>query len=154
MYDLDVEPGRALLDQCGMVVARVLEVRDDDGDTIVRLDLNARDVSLEEHGVLMDPVVVHRSGPADPRPAGAYLFGNLCLEADLVTRRKVLLPSRPRAGDLLAFVNTAGYFMDFSATHAMRQPVGRKVAMYRDGGAWRWCLDEQYWPVHRSAEAA
>ncbi len=148
MYDLQVEPGRALLDQCGMVLTRVLEVRDDsDGDTVVRLDLNAGDVSLEEHGVLMDPVVLHRTGPADPRTTGAYLFGNLCLEADLITRRKVFLRSRPRPGDLLAFVNTAGYFMDFSATQAMRQPVARKVAMYRDGGAWRWCLDEQYWPI-------
>jgi diaminopimelate decarboxylase len=155
MYDLHVEPGRALLDQCGMVLTRVLEVREDsDGDTVVRLDLNAGDVSLEEHGVLMDPVVLHRAGPADPRPAGAYLFGNLCLEADLITRRKVFLPSRPRPGDLLAFVNTAGYFMDFSATRAMRQPVARKVAMYRAGGTWRWCLDEQYWPVHRRAETA
>ncbi|WP_243709610.1 Y4yA family PLP-dependent enzyme [Micromonospora sp. 15K316] len=155
MYDLHVEPGRALLDQCGVVLASVLEVRDEaNGDTVVRLDCNARDVSLEEHGVLMDPVVVHRTAPAKPGPAGVYLFGNLCLEADLITRRKVFLPSRPRPGDLLAFVNTAGYLMDFSATQALRQPVGRKVAMYHDDGAWRWCLDEQYWPVHRRAETA
>ncbi|MEV4724211.1 Y4yA family PLP-dependent enzyme [Micromonospora humida] len=155
MYDLHVEPGRALLDQCGLVLTRVLEVRDEaDGDTIVRLDCNARDVSLEEHGVLMDPVVVHRTTPAAAGPVGVYLFGNLCLEADLITRRKVFLPSRPCTGDLLAFVNTAGYLMDFSATQALRQPIGRKVALYRDGGAWRWCLDEQYWPVHRRVEAA
>lgn len=155
MYDLYVEPGRALLDQCGLVLATVLEVRDsDDGDTIVRLDCNARDVSLEEHGVLLDPVVLHRSDPAGAGPVGTYLFGNLCLEADLLTRRKVFLPSRPRAGDLLAFVNTAGYFMDFSATRALRQPIGRKVAMYRAGGAWKWCLDEQYWPVHHGAEVS
>jgi cell wall-associated NlpC family hydrolase len=62
--------------------------------------------------------------------------------------------ARPRPGDLLAFVNTAGYFMDFSATRALRQPVATKIAMYRDGGAWRWCRDEQYWPVHHRAEAA
>jgi diaminopimelate decarboxylase len=155
MYDLLIEPGRALLDQCGLVLATVLEVREEeDGDTIVRMDCNARDVSLEEHGVLMDPVVVHRDGPTGGGPVGAYLFGNLCLEADLLTRRKVFLPSRPRAGDLLAFVNTAGYLMDFSATRALRQPIGRKVAMYRDDGDWKWCLDEQYWPVHHGAEAA
>jgi len=155
MYDLHVEPGRALLDQCGLVLARVLEVRDDGGDTIVRLDLNARDVSLEEHGVLMDPVVLPAPGSAAASgPVGAYLLGNLCLEADLITRRKVFLPSRPRPGDLLAFVNTAGYFMDFSATTAIRRPVARKVALYRDGGAWRWRLDEDYWPVHPRAEAA
>jgi len=26
--------------------------------------------------------------------------------------------------------------------------------MYRDGDAWRWCLDEQYWPVNRGDEIA
>jgi diaminopimelate decarboxylase len=140
MYDLVVEPGRALLDQCGLVLARVLEVRDD----IVRLDCNARDVSLEEHGVLMDPVVL--SG-APQGPFDAWLFGNLCLEADLITRRKVSLTRRPVPGDLLAFVNTAGYFMDFSATQALRQPVARTIAMWQSRGAWKWCLDEQYWPV-------
>jgi diaminopimelate decarboxylase len=155
MYDLQIEPGRALLDQCGVVLAAVLEVRDEvNGDTIVRLGCNARDVSLEEHGVLMDPVVVHRGEPGAGGPVGVYLLGNLCLEADLISRRKVFLPSRPRAGDLLAFVNTAGYLMDFSATHALRQPIGRTAAMYRDGGAWRWCLDEQYWPTRAWTEAA
>ena len=153
MYDLDIEPGRALLDQCGLVLATVLEVRDGPGgDPLVRLDLNARDVSLEEHGVLMDPVLLPRDRPPADEVTGAYLLGNLCLEADLITRRKVFLPARPRPGDLLAFVNTAGYFMDFSATRALRQPIGRKVALHRAGGAWRWCLDEQYWPVHPRAE--
>ncbi|GAA2888376.1 diaminopimelate decarboxylase [Actinoplanes cyaneus] len=148
MYDLDVEPGRALLDQCGLVLARVTSVA---GDR-VGLDLNARDVSLEEHGVLMDPVVVPRGGDRRAGPAGVYLFGNLCLESDLITRRKVHLPVVPRPGDLLAFVNTAGYFMDFSATHALHQPIARKVAVYRSGGKRRWCLDEQYWPVHTRQE--
>ncbi|MGK5679739.1 Y4yA family PLP-dependent enzyme [Actinoplanes sp. URMC 104] len=152
MIDLDVEPGRALLDQCGLVLARVLEVRDGP-DTLVRLDLNARDVSLEEHGVLMDPVVIPREERA-AEPTEVYLLGNLCLESDLITRRRVSLPVRPRPGDLLAFVNTAGYFMDFSATRALHQPIARKVALFRTGGDWGWCLDEQYWPVHERAEAA
>ncbi|WP_127498922.1 alanine racemase [Actinoplanes solisilvae] len=162
MYDLDIEPGRALLDQCGLVLARVLEVRGgedgganpDHGDqreTLVRLDLNARDISLEEHGVLMDPVVI---SAAPPGPIEAYLLGNLCLESDLITRRKVVLSRRPRPGDLLAFVNTAGYFMDFSATRALHQPIARKVALFQGGDGWSWCLDEHYWPVHERAEAA
>jgi diaminopimelate decarboxylase len=155
MYDLCIEPGRSLLDQCGMVLATVLEVHEDqESETFVRLGLNAEDVSLEAHGVLMDPVILRRAGPVDARPVEVYLLGNLCLESDLITRRKVFLPSRPRVGDLLAFVNTAGYFMDFSATRALRQPLARTVAMYRDHGAWRWCLDEQYWPVPPHREAA
>ncbi|MBM2617062.1 alanine racemase [Actinoplanes sp. LDG1-06] len=151
MADLDIEPGRALLDQCGLVLARVLEVRSEGPDTLVRLEANARDVSLEEHGVLMDPVLIpHRSD----EPTEVFLLGNLCLESDLITRRRVTLPARPRPGDLLAFVNTAGYFMDFSASRALHQPIARKVAVHRAGERWSWCLDEHYWPVPEREEAA
>ncbi|MFE3558114.1 Y4yA family PLP-dependent enzyme [Streptomyces sp. NPDC059193] len=167
MYDLYAEPGRALADQCGLTLGRVQEVRSGgSGEHLVRLALNAGDVGLEDHGVLMDPVLLPRGGlpgrapgaaagavdgPAD-RPVGVYLMGNLCLEADLITRRMVFLPRLPRPGDLLAFANTAGYCMDFTATRAQQQPVARKIAVRQEDsgegrGSWTWCLDEEYWPV-------
>jgi len=145
MTELYLEPGRALLDQTGMVLCRVLEVRAaPDGNTLVRLDLNHSDVSLEEHGVLMDPVVVTRGG-ARRGPGWGYLIGNLCLEADFISRRQIHFRSMPAPGDLLAFVNTAGYFMDFSADQALQQRVARKLAVTGAGSAW--CLDEEYWPA-------
>jgi len=154
MYDLDSEPGRALVDQCGTVLARVLDVRHDaDGCVLVQLDLNARDVSLEEHGVAVDPILLplHPQPPTASGGVGAYLLGNLCLEADLITRRLVRLPAVPTPGDLLAFPNTAGYFMDFSADHALQQRIARTVVVRRDGTGWRWCLDEEYWPPFEGA---
>ncbi|MFD5466556.1 Y4yA family PLP-dependent enzyme [Kitasatospora sp. NPDC127059] len=162
MYDLTVEPGRALVDQCGATLGRVLEVRHTpDGDCLVRLEMNARDASLEDHGVLMDPVLIPRPGaPAGPAvtasaagPVAVHLMGNLCLEADLITRRLVFLPRLPAPGDLLAFANTAGYLMDFNAGGPLRQPVARKVAAYRQDGAWHWRLDEQYWPLDTTGAA-
>jgi diaminopimelate decarboxylase len=161
LYDLSVQPGRALVDQCGAVLARVLDVRPagsgpgspaGSASHLVRLGMNAGDMSLEEHGVLVDPVLIPRTGgqPADADgPVGVHLFGNLCLEADLITRRTVFLPRLPRVGDLLAFANTAGYAMDFHAHTAQRQPLARTAAVVRDGDAWRWCLDEEYWPITR-----
>ncbi|MEU0965072.1 Y4yA family PLP-dependent enzyme [Streptomyces sp. NPDC005917] len=153
MYDLCAEPGRALVDQCGLSLAKVLDVRrtgEGTGEYLVRLGMNAGDVSLEEHGVLVDPVLLPRAGAegeSDEGPVGVYLVGNLCLEADLITRRTVFLPRLPRPGDLLAFANTAGYAMDFHAHHAQRQPLARTVAVVREGDSWRWCLDEEYWPI-------
>lgn len=147
LYDLHVEPGRALVDQCGLTLARVAEVRTThDGDVLVRLAANSRDISTEDHAVLMDPVLLG-TRPPDAEPSEVYFSGNLCLEDDLITRRKVTLPRPPVPGDVLAFVNTAGYFMDFAADHALMQPIAPKVAVYRDAGVWKWCLDEQYWPV-------
>ncbi|MFC8005223.1 Y4yA family PLP-dependent enzyme [Streptomyces olivaceus] len=167
LHDLYVEPGRALVDQCGLSLARVVEVRplgDGPDRYLVRLGMNAGDVSLEEHGVLVDPVLLPRGGPDDGRepvddgpgdgrepaddgPVGVHLVGNLCLEADLITRRLVFLPRTPRPGDLLAFVNTAGYVMDFHAHHAQRRPSARTVAVTGEDGARRWCPDENYWPL-------
>jgi diaminopimelate decarboxylase len=158
LYDLVTEPGRALLDQCGITLARVVEVRrGEDGDLLVRLAAKADDVALEDHGVLLDPVLVPRpdadgDGATAPAPVRAYLFGGLCLEGDLITRRAVHLPFAPRVGDLMAFVNTAGYCMDFHATGAQLRPGARKVAAWRESGAWRWCLDEEYWPTLRGAQ--
>ncbi|WP_079277427.1 Y4yA family PLP-dependent enzyme [Streptomyces sp. CB03234] len=151
LHDLYVEPGRALVDQCGLTLGRVLDVRHTDtGDQLVRLAMNAGDVGLEDHGVLMDPVLLPRDGtPAGGDGAAVHLMGNLCLESDLITRRTVHLPRLPRPGDLLAFPNTAGYCMDFGATHAQRQPVARKIAVHEEGESWHWCLDEQYWPITR-----
>ncbi|MEU9375328.1 Y4yA family PLP-dependent enzyme [Streptomyces sp. NPDC048255] len=159
LCDLYAEPGRALTDQCGVTLGRVLEVRPPEGGGhghLVRLALNAGDVGLEDHGVLVDPVLLRRD-PAAPGtgtgtggPVGVHLLGNLCLEADLITRRTVFLPGLPRPGDLLAFANTAGYCMDFTATGAQQQPTARKAAVDEENGSWGWCLDEQYWPVTRT----
>ncbi|ARQ69118.1 alanine racemase [Streptomyces marincola] len=160
LYDLYIEPGRALVDQCGLSLARVLDVRPaEDGTHLVRLGMNASDVSLEEHGVLVDPVVVPRGGGGVPAAAGAgpfgvHLMGNLCLEADLVTRRVVFLPRLPERGDLLAFPNTAGYCMDFQAHGAQMRPTARKVAVTRRGESWRWALDEEYWPIGQGGTEA
>ncbi|MDQ1292750.1 MAG: diaminopimelate decarboxylase [Actinomycetota bacterium] len=159
LHELWTEPGRALVDQCGAVLTRVSEVREGPGGHhLVRLELNARNISAEEHGVLMDPVlfgsagVVPGSAPSEAagppdEPCGVYLLGNLCLETDLITRRVVHLPRLPRVGDLLVFANTAGYLMDFSAGTPLRQPQARTVAAWREGERWRWCLDEEYWPT-------
>ncbi|MGY0071244.1 Y4yA family PLP-dependent enzyme [Streptomyces sp. QTS137] len=152
LHDLYIEPGRSLVDQCGLSLARVLDVRPADSDSgqyLVRLGMNAGDMSLEEHGVLVDPVLLSRGEPkkGDEEPVGVFLTGNLCLEGDLITRRLVHLPRLPRAGDLLAFVNTAGYAMDFHAHRAQRQPLARTVAVERRGESWQWCPDEDYWPI-------
>lgn len=153
LYDLYTEPGRALADQCGLTLARVLEVRRTEaGEPLVRLAAKADDIGLEDHGIVMDPVVIGRDGgrvtDSGGDAVGVYLAGGLCLEADLISRRMVFLPRLPSPGDLLGFVNTAGYCMDFQASRAQHLPVGRKVAAWRDGdGDWRWSLDEQYWPT-------
>jgi diaminopimelate decarboxylase len=149
-----LEPGRALLAGAGMTLARVVEVSRTSGtseDTLIRLDMNRADITIQDLELFVDPTIIpSRSTPESERPAlddGCYLIGNLCLESDFVSRRKVYLPCTPRAGDILAFANSAGYIMDFNAHHAALQRVAEKVAMFQDAnGEWRWTRDENYWP--------
>ena len=54
---------------------------------------------------------------------GVYFAGNLCLESDLVYRHMTYLQKMPEPGDLVVFPNSAGYFMDFSASTSIMQPV-------------------------------
>jgi diaminopimelate decarboxylase len=82
-----------------------------------------------------------------PAPCAAYLLGNLCLPDDLVSRRLVPFPRPPRPGDLLAFPNTAGYFMDFSESQTLLQRTAAKVAVDRRAGRWSWSRDELFDPL-------
>ena len=154
---LVLEPGRALLAGAGMTLARVEEMRRSaGGDLLVRLDMNRADITIQDLELFVDPVLI----PADERcraelSQGCYLIGNLCLESDFISRRKVFLPQQPEPGDVLAFVNSAGYIMDFNAHQAALQRIADKVAVYRDPeGALRWVRDELYWPFAGSAGAA
>jgi diaminopimelate decarboxylase len=145
-----LEPGRALLAGAGMTLARVIEVSSSsEGDVLVRLDMNRADITIQDLELFVDPVLLPAASLAK-RPAledGCYLIGNLCLESDFVSRRKVFLPSMPAAGDVLAFANSAGYIMDFNAHRAALQRIAEKVAVFQDAtGEWRWTRDEIYWP--------
>jgi diaminopimelate decarboxylase len=147
LCDLDIEPGRAMLDQCGLALARVAEVTIRGGQRMVRVEANRDDIGFEAGGVLVDSVVIARDPRRVAGPCGVYLVGNLCLEHDFLTRRLVALRQTPAPGDLLAFVNTAGYVADFAAQHALRQPVATTVAVTTAAdGSWRWCHDDQFWP--------
>lgn len=158
MIELWIEPGRALVDQCGLTIAKVETVRKaSSGDTLVNLSMKRQDVCFLDQEIFVDPIIVSRrphqneAGRQCPAPGseGVYFAGNLCLESDLIYRHKTFLDKLPCPGDLVVFVNTAGYFMDFSASQAIMQPTARKVAITKEAGRMRWFLDDHYSPFSR-----
>jgi diaminopimelate decarboxylase len=155
MIELWIEPGRALLDQCGLTVAKVETVRRaTSGDTIVNLSMKRQDVCFLDQEIFVDPVIVRRANRDTARDTkseseAVYFAGNLCLESDLIYRHKTFVDSLPEPGDFVAFINTAGYFMDFSASQSIMQPVARKVAITRESGRLRWFLDDRFSPFSK-----
>jgi diaminopimelate decarboxylase len=146
------EPGRALLDQAGCTVFAVQGVKVH-GYGIVTAD--GTSLSLSEQWFnsefLPDPILVPRddraaSGP----PFAACVGGASCLECDLLTWRKVVFPTRPQPGDLLVYVNTAGYQMDSNESPFHDLPLPPKIVVERRDGAPRWRFDEHPGPGVRS----
>jgi diaminopimelate decarboxylase len=154
MIELWIEPGRALLDQCGVTIARVNSARKaSGGEQLVSLNMKRSDIAFLDQEMFVDPVVLYRRAPPEQKPADQPVFfaGNLCLESDLILRHATFLKQLPQSGDLIAFVNTAGYAMDFSSSNAIMQPPARKIAVV-SSPKFSWVLDEQFSPMWRYHE--
>lgn len=109
---LRIEPGRAALDQSGISVASVVHRSyDSEGDLCVGIDMNFTQLRSSSADFLVDPVLVPatRSGS----PVECYMSGSYCMDRDLILKRRVLLPQTPAPGDVVCFLNTAGYMMHF-----------------------------------------
>lgn len=135
MLELYVEPGRALLDQAGITVAEVSSVKiSASGQNLLMLNINHSNLLSREHKLLTQPVFVAR-GPRKASTDGYYLFGNLCIGSDLIQYQKVYPGFVPEAGDLVVFINTAGYLMDFVESEVLHQKTARKLATFltKDG---------------------
>jgi diaminopimelate decarboxylase len=141
MLEVWLEPGKALLDHAGLTLAQVEFVKTTADDlTLVNLNISRDHVCPVDQEILMDPIVVPMDGANlatdiadEPAPAsgpvGVYFAGRLCLERDMVTQHQVRLDSIPEPGDTVAFVNTAAYNMDLSASSAGLHAMPVKVVL-------------------------
>ena len=137
MIELWVEPGKGLADHAGLTLASVeFATPAPSGAFLVSLDISRDKICPADQEVMLDPVVIYRSPPPGPdaRPAGVFFAGNLCLERDMVYSHLTFLDRVPGPGDIVAFVNTAGYQMDLSASAALLQRQPAK-AVVRHGEA-------------------
>lgn len=153
MLTLWIEPGKALVDHAGVTLASVLYRKRASGQDLVMLDLSRNQITPADQEVFLDPVVLDPvlvDGCEDPPAEGVFLAGRLCLESDLISRRKVFLDSVPSSGDVLAFVNTAAYQMDLSASAAAGHPPPPKVAAVLKGDRFTFVLDD----IHGSRPCA
>ncbi len=126
--ELRCEPGRALLDGCGMTVAEVMFVKQRrDGITLVGLAMNRTQCRSTSADFLVDPILVAGSKRARLDPAEGYLVGAYCIERELLTWRRLEFPGGIEAGDLIAFPNTAGYFMHILESASHQIPLARNV---------------------------
>ncbi len=150
LLELFIEPGRGMLDQCGITVGRVAFTKESTwGELLVGLEMNRSNNHAQNLKQLCDPVIIPRHpGRNKPNTRGVYYVGNLCVSYDILQYNKTYPDFVPEAGDLVVFNNTAAYMMDFVESETLMQPTAQKVAVWRDqAGAFRWAQDSKYLPV-------
>jgi diaminopimelate decarboxylase len=139
---IDIEPGRSLLDQAGITVFRVRGVRPIGKRWLVMVDGNSRSLSefWRNSEFFIDPIMITSSERAE-KTFSAAIASNTCLESDYLARRFIPFKTRPQTGDLLVFINTAGYQMDSKESEFHRLPLPSKVAALKKVTGWRYIND-------------
>ena len=145
MITLYVEPGKSLLDNLGITIAKVNFIKHVKDDTLIGLDMRRNDLVMVDSEVFLDPLVISEEKELEEKK-GVYFVGNLCLEGDLIYKRKVFLKQIPKEGDLVIFFNTAGYFMDFNYLD-QDFSVTNKVAAIEKDNTFIFYKDEEYNPI-------
>lgn len=136
---LHLEPGRSLLDGGGMTVARVeSRKRTVDGTWYVGTAMNRTQVRSAADDFLLDPILIPTGSGERTEPVEGYLVGAYCIEADLLTHRRMAFPHGVAVGDLVVFVNTAGYLMHILESASHQIPLARNLLRTPRG----WELDD------------
>ncbi|MER9216720.1 hypothetical protein NKI54_32855 [Mesorhizobium sp. M0663] len=141
-----LQPGRSLLDQCGLSAFYVIDVKDL-GDGRFGVVLDGMSFSLSETWFGADfvpaPAILRRDWRVVPRHNARYfLVGRSCLESDVIRCRGLAAEGGVAPGDLVVFTNTAGYQMDSNESSFHQIPLPKKVAAVRRASGWRILADE------------
>lgn len=134
MIEIIIEPGRAVLDSAGITVAKIQDIkRTSLNNNVIILDINRSQLAVTDMTYMMNPILLpHSTGNASEHGYITFVAGNLCLDSDIICKNKVRLCRKPCIGDLICFVNTAGYFMDFSESKMLQHKIAKKYVIYED----------------------
>lgn len=125
--ELRCEPGRSLLDGCGMTAARV-EFRKRHGDDwLVGLAMNRTQCRSTSDDFLVDPLLA--GGGAAEGAMEGYLVGAYCIERELLTWRRLRFPRGVAVGDVVVFPNTAGYLMHILESTSHQMPLAANLVV-------------------------
>ncbi len=134
-----VEPGRAIVGDAGITLARVVDIYPvAGGHPLVTLDLG-----IVNHCTgLVEPdlytwTLANDRERKDRRPFRAFVAGRLCFSGDLLSRYLVAFPRKPMRGDIAVIEKTGAYGPTFFASRANGFPLPAQVLLTAKGTALR-----------------
>lgn len=118
--ELRLEPGRYLVSDAGVLLARVTQVREKAGVRFVGLATGMN--SLLRPALYGAWHGIHNLDRLDEPPAGyAHVVGPICETGDVLGRDRLLPPTRP--GDVLLLANCGAYGAVMSSRYNLREPA-------------------------------
>lgn len=129
--ELRCEPGRALMEGCGLTVARVeFRKRRPDGSWFIGVAMNRTQCRSTSEDFMVDPLLVRTAESQEPTGAvEGFLVGAYCIERELLSLRRLEFPQGVGVGDLIVFPNTAGYLMHILESASHQIPLAKNVAL-------------------------
>lgn len=127
--ELRCEPGRALMDGCGLSIARVEFVkRRNDGVLVAGIGMNRTQCRTSTEEFMVDPLLlpIGRDAAVGASVDG-FLAGAYCMERELISWRRLSFPGGVEHGDLVVFPNTAGYLMHFLESTSHQIPLAANL---------------------------
>lgn len=140
-YTVFMEPGRSIIADAGVLITRVLYVKEQAGQRIAIVD-----ASMTE---LIRPALYqayHHIVPVKPSTSATVptqVVGPVCESTDILSQG-VELPIDLKAGDLLAILTAGAYGMVMASTYNAR-PRPAEVVVDTDGGQWRISRRRETW---------
>jgi diaminopimelate decarboxylase len=132
---LMVEPGRAIVGDAGITLARVAGVRTvADRHSLVTVELG-----IVNHGTgLVEPdlytwTLANDRQRRDQRPFKAFVAGQLCFSGDMLSKYPVSFPRKPVRGDLAVIEKTGAYASTFFASTANGFPLPEIILISANG---------------------
>lgn len=133
--ELRIEPGRSSLDQSGITLAKIVYRKiDSNGDLLVGLRMNFTQLLSSSVEFAVDPIVINYSAKPAVKVNGCFFVGSYCLERDVIQKRKIPIKAVPQVGDLVCFVNTAGYMMHFLASKSHQFASAKNLVATKKNG--------------------
>ena len=145
--EIIVEPGRSLLANCGISIYEVAYLKQlTTGERLIVTNGNINCLSEQwfNSDYLIEPQLFKKNKKANRQPILASVAGNLCLEQDIITWRKVKFDFVPEEGDHLIYFNTAGYQMDSNESSFHKIPLVSKVVAIHSNNYFEIRRDEDY----------
>ena len=144
--EIIIEPGRSLLKNVGVSIYEVQYLKHlSNGDNILVINGNINCLSEQwfNSDYLIEPKLIPKNSRQNSNIL-ASVAGNLCLEQDMVTWRKIKFNTIPERGDLLVYYNTAGYQMDSNESNFHKIPLVKKYIVKRIDNIYVIEEDEEY----------